>query len=74
MSDSWPVTTARDTNGELLIGGVSVPALAREFGTPLYVFDEVTLRTRAQDIRTAFDRAKLARMIEDRVAALGSMA
>ena len=54
MSDSWPVTTARDTNGELLIGGVSVPALAREFGTPLYVFDEVTLRTRAQDIRTAF--------------------
>lgn len=32
------------------------------------------LEAAAQDIRTAFDRAKLARMIEDRVASLGSMA
>src|SRR5918994_3250959 len=31
--------------------------LAREFGTPLYVFDEETLRTRARRIRDAFLRA-----------------
>ncbi len=32
------------------------------------------LELAAQDLRTAFDRAKLARMIEDRVASLGTMA
>jgi diaminopimelate decarboxylase len=31
--------------------------LAREFGTPLYVFDEVTLRSRARWIRDAFHHA-----------------
>lgn len=31
------------------------------------------LELAAQDLRTAFDRAKLARMIEDRVASLGTM-
>ena len=35
---------------------------------------DTALEAAAQDIRTAFDRAKLARMIEDRVASLGSMA
>ena len=35
---------------------------------------DTALETAAQDIRTAFDRAKLARMIEDRVASLRSMA
>lgn len=35
---------------------------------------DTALETAAQDIRTAFDRAKLARMIEDRVASLGTMA
>jgi diaminopimelate decarboxylase len=33
---------------------VSVVELAREFGTPLYVFDEETLRARARRIRDAF--------------------
>ena len=35
---------------------------------------DTALETAAQDIRTVFDRAKLARMIEDRVASLRSMA
>lgn len=42
-------------------------SLARAAGDP-------QLEEAAQDIRTAFDRAKLARMIDDRVAALGTMA
>jgi diaminopimelate decarboxylase len=54
MSDSWPDTTARDAYGEMLIGGVPLPFLAREFGTPLYVFDEATLRSRARAIRETF--------------------
>jgi len=39
------------------IGGVSLKALTREFGTPLYVYDEKTLRNRARDIRDTFAAA-----------------
>lgn len=44
----WPETTRRTAEGELVIGGLSTVALAEEFGTPLYVFDEATLRHRAR--------------------------
>ncbi|MBW3633192.1 MAG: diaminopimelate decarboxylase [Chloroflexi bacterium] len=54
---TWPVTTRRTTLGEIEVGGVSALTLAREFGTPLYVFDEETLRSRARSIRDAFLRA-----------------
>jgi diaminopimelate decarboxylase len=51
---SWPVTSSRNAGGELEIGGVSAVALGREFGTPLYIFDEETLRRRARDFREIF--------------------
>src|ERR671911_2778719 len=51
---SWPDTTRRTAEGSLEFGGASAVALAREFGTPLYVFDEETLRARARRIRDAF--------------------
>src|SRR5215213_9818279 len=51
---SWPKTTRRTAEGSLEFGGVSAVDLAREFGTPLYVFDEETLRMRARTIRDAF--------------------
>lgn len=54
---TWPITTRRTSEGALEFGGVSALALAREFGTPLYVFDEETLRTRARSIRDTFVRA-----------------
>jgi len=44
----WPETTERNDAGELTIGGVSVVELAEQFGTPLYIFDEITLRNRAR--------------------------
>ncbi len=39
---------------DLLIGGVSLRALAEEFGTPVYVFDEDALRSRARAYVSAF--------------------
>ena len=54
---SWPETTRRIAEGSLEFGGVSAMDLAREFGTPLYVFDEETLRIRARRIRDAFHYA-----------------
>ena len=44
----WPETTNRTDDGELTIGGLAVSDLAEEFGTPLYIYDEVTLRQRAR--------------------------
>lgn len=49
--------TARITGGNHLeIGGCDSVELAREYGTPLYVFDEATLRGRCRAYRRAFGR------------------
>ena len=40
--------------GHLEIGGVDAVQLAVDFGTPLYVMDEVALRTRCREYLTAF--------------------
>ncbi len=53
----WPTTTARDESGRLLIGGVRAVDLAERFGTPLYVFDEATLRGTARRFRETFAAA-----------------
>jgi diaminopimelate decarboxylase len=38
----------------LEIGGCDLVALAREYGTPLYLFDDAHLRSRAREVREAF--------------------
>lgn len=53
----WPQTTSRTADGTLEIGGVAVSALAARFGTPLYIYDEATIRSRAATIRDAFAAA-----------------
>jgi diaminopimelate decarboxylase len=53
----WPETTARDAAGRMTIGGVALVDLAAEYGTPLYVFDEATLRNRARRIVRAMAEA-----------------
>ena len=40
----FPPTTQIDRKNHLIIGDCDVVALASEFGTPLYIFDELTLR------------------------------
>lgn len=58
-----------------LITGSGDPGYAQSFLRSLArAAGDSELEAAAQGIRTAFDRAKLARMIEDRVATLGSMA
>lgn len=50
----FPSSTRIDEQQHLEIGGCDVVALARAYGTPLYVFDDAHLRTRARVIRAAF--------------------
>jgi len=57
----WPSSATRADNGELVIGGCSAGSLAARFGTPLYVVDETDARTRAAELRTAFE-AEFARI------------
>jgi diaminopimelate decarboxylase len=45
--------TARLVDGQLVLGGVTASALAREFGTPVVVYDEATLRGQARAYREA---------------------
>ncbi len=50
----WPITTAINAAGHLAIGGVDLTELAREWGTPLYIYDEATIRERCHAFRVAF--------------------
>ena len=52
----WSQNATRTGDGELMIAGVTASALAREFGTPVYVVDEHDVRSRAEQIRSSFDR------------------
>lgn len=53
MDELWPVTARLDEHGVLSVGGIPVTALARDYGTPLYIFDEATLRGRAAEYHAA---------------------
>lgn len=49
-----PITTKINDNGNIEIGGCDVVKLAEQYGTPLYVFDEATIRSVANDYKEAF--------------------
>lgn len=49
-----PRTATVDAAGRLAIDGCDLEALAREHGTPLYVYSETELRARAHEYRDAF--------------------
>ncbi|MBX3194504.1 MAG: diaminopimelate decarboxylase [Microbacteriaceae bacterium] len=53
----WPSSAARLASGAMSIAGAEATALAREFGTPLYVIDEADLRARARHVRETFGAA-----------------
>ena len=44
LADVLPFTAQADEDGVLEIGGCNVRDLAQEFGTPLYIYDERTIR------------------------------
>jgi len=50
----FPVTAAINKAGHLEIGGADTVRLAADFGTPLYLYDELTLRRACREYREAF--------------------
>lgn len=53
----WSENTTRNSDGEIAIGGMSVTSLAQDFGTPVYLVDELHARNTAVRVRQAFDSA-----------------
>jgi len=52
----FPLTTKVDGQRHLLIGGCDCVKLCKKFGTPLYIFDEDTLRSRCREFKAEFTR------------------
>lgn len=52
----WPDTARVDASGRLLLDGAAASALLAAYGSPLYVYDEATLRGQMRAFREAFAR------------------
>jgi diaminopimelate decarboxylase len=50
----FPVGTEVNKSGHLVIGGCNTVELAARFGTPLYIYDEATLRSQATEFKNEF--------------------
>jgi diaminopimelate decarboxylase len=50
----FPLASEVSAEGHLVTGGCDAARLASEFGTPLYVFDEFTLRRKCREFREEF--------------------
>jgi diaminopimelate decarboxylase len=50
----FPLNAEVNKKGNLVIGGCDTVELAAEYGTPLYVFDENTLRGKCQEFKNEF--------------------
>ncbi|WP_009630596.1 diaminopimelate decarboxylase [Synechocystis sp. PCC 7509] len=51
-----PITAKVNEHDALEIGGCDVPSLVKQFGSPLYILDEETLRTACRQYREAMQR------------------
>ncbi|MEJ2740842.1 MAG: diaminopimelate decarboxylase, partial [Dehalococcoidia bacterium] len=50
----FPLTAEVDNSGHLYVGGCDCIELVKEFGTPLYIFDEFTLRSKCREFQSEF--------------------
>ena len=52
--DIMPITRKINTKGNVEIGGCDLTELANKYGTPLYIFDEATIRSMTRSYKDAF--------------------
>lgn len=55
MTGVWPQDTHRNASGQLVVGGVPLASIVQEYGSPVYVYDEQTLRTSMRTWKQALD-------------------
>ncbi|MBS1957472.1 MAG: diaminopimelate decarboxylase [Cyanobacteria bacterium SZAS-4] len=56
-----PISATTDAQGHLIIGGCDTVELAKQFGTPLYVIDEATVRASASAFQAGLSAYKKSR-------------
>jgi len=59
----FPLGAEVSEGGHLIIGGCDTVDLAAEFGTPLYLFDELTLRSKCAEFKEEFGQRGLDTMV-----------
>lgn len=59
----WPSTAKINDNSNLEIGGCDVVELAEKYGTPLYIYDEQTIRNICNQYKDAFSSYKKVNMM-----------
>ena len=52
----FPLTAEVNNQGHLVIGGCDTVDLVAEFGTPLYLFDEFSLRSKCAELKAEFSQ------------------
>ena len=57
LESVFPDTTTVTDDGHLALDGLDLIQLAEEYGTPLYVYDEATIRARARGFREGLESA-----------------
>jgi diaminopimelate decarboxylase len=58
-----PISATTDAQGHLIIGGCDTVELAKQFGTPLYVVDEATVRASASAFQAGLSAYKRSRAL-----------
>ena len=51
-----PITTSIAKDGKLSIGGCSIEELVKKYDSPLYILDEMTLRSSCRAYKKALER------------------
>ena len=52
----FPLTKEINNQNHLIVGGCDTVELAKEYGTPLYIFDEFTIRTKCREFKHQFTK------------------
>ncbi|MEN9609171.1 MAG: hypothetical protein RLZZ06_1102, partial [Actinomycetota bacterium] len=52
----WPKDAVRDSDGEVVFGGVPSSDLVAQFGTPLYVVDQTEFERNAKAVQSALSK------------------
>lgn len=55
----WPQNTELNQHGEMVLGGIAVSDLVQEFGTPLFVIDELDVKNRIKQYVAAYSDAPM---------------
>lgn len=55
VRDLFPVSARFKSDGHIAIGGIDIPTLAEEFGTPLYLYDAMTVNANFNRLKELLD-------------------